>query len=175
MCAFWEQRAQPIQEVFCGVFWELHNLSENHLDIYLCNSTEMAEIYRLLGLWDRRSLTQLENLFYWSKHKRLLSLFYIAGSNGSGFKFSSVFEPFEFLDKSFCALWTFFRCLFMFLLGPKFFLHWDIQHLRGLVCASSSAGDLWKNDDFHCMFQSYISTDQAAVCVLLSCDCWGRV
>ena len=123
MCALWEQRAQPIQEVFCGVFWELHNLSENHLDIYLCNSTEMAEIYRLLGLWDRRSLTQLENLFYWSKHKRLLSLFYIAGSNGSAFKFSSEFEPFEFLDKSFCALWTFFRCLFMFLLAPKFFLH----------------------------------------------------
>ena len=95
--------------------------------------------------------------------------------DGSAFQFSSVFEPFEFLDVSFCALWTFFRCLFMFLLGPKFFLHWDIQHLRGLVCASSSAGDLWKNDDFLCMFQSYISTDQAAVCVLLTCDCWGRV
>ena len=43
--------------------------------------------------------------------------------DGSAFQFSSVFEPFEFLDVSFCALWTFFRCLFMFLLAPKFFLH----------------------------------------------------
>ena len=34
--------------------------------------------------------------------------------NAPAFKFSSVFEPFEFLDKSFCALWTFCRCLFMF-------------------------------------------------------------